>query len=283
MKETVREPEEGRPEKVYEGSTLNKMKIDRHQSSNWQNIAEIPEEQFEDYIQSKAEITTSGAVKIAKKLKTLEQRKELAEKGKGVKLDKSIDLRLGDFRNVLSDIEPINLILTDPPYTAEYLPLWGDLAKFAKNKLKDNGYLIAYSGQYHLPQVINYLSSELDYIWTFCLYHEGNTQIVNNVNVICRWKPILIFQKNKTKFKDTIQDYIILDKREKGYHNWQQGLPAIQKFIEYFTNPGDIVCDPFSGSGTVLLACKNSNRLFIGAEINIENYNITKERTQNGL
>ena len=263
--------------------TLSNLGITKNQSSNWQNIADIPEEQFEDYIKKQKEITTSGAVKIAKKLKTLEQRKELAEKGKGVKLDKSIDLRLGDFRNVLSDIEPINLILTDPPYTAEYLPLWGDLAKFAKNKLKDNGYLIAYSGQYHLPQVINYLSSELDYIWTFCLYHEGNTQIVNNVNVICRWKPILIFQKNKTKFKDTIQDYIILDKREKGYHNWQQGLPAIQKFIEYFTNPGDIVCDPFSGSGTVVLACKNSNRLFIGAEINIENYNIAKERTQNGL
>ena len=95
MKETVREPEEGRPEKVYEGSTLNKMKIDRHQSSNWQNIADIPEEQFENYIQTQKEITTSGAVKIARKLKILKQREDFAEAGSKIKTD--TPLICGDF------------------------------------------------------------------------------------------------------------------------------------------------------------------------------------------
>lgn len=195
-----------------------------------------------------------------------------------LKEDPNIKLYNCDFREL--DIEPnsIDLILTDPPYPKEYLPLWGDLAKFAKEKLKDHGYLIAYSGQYHMPEVINYLISELDYIWTFCLYHVGNTQIVNNVNVMCRWKPILIFQKGRSRFKQTIQDYIEFDRKEKAHHDWQQGLPAIQKFIEHFTNPGDIVCDPFSGSGTVALACKNTGRSFIGSEIDTESYNVARRR-----
>lgn len=195
-----------------------------------------------------------------------------------LKEDPNIKLYNCDFREL--DIEPnsIDLILTDPPYPKEYLPLWGDLAKFAKEKLKDHGYLIAYSGQYHMPEVINYLISELDYIWTFCLYHVGNTQIVNNVNVMCRWKPILIFQKGRTKFKQTIQDYVESDQREKTHHDWQQGLPAIQKFIEHFTNPGDVVCDPFSGSGTTALACKNTGRSFIGSEIDTESYNVARRR-----
>ena len=195
-----------------------------------------------------------------------------------LKEDPNIKLYNCDFREL--DIEPnsIDLILTDPPYPKEYLPLWGDLAKFAKEKLKDHGYLIAYSGQYHMPEVINYLISELDYVWTFCLYHVGNTQIVNNVNVMCRWKPILIFQKGRTKFKQTIQDYVESDQREKTHHDWQQGLPAIQKFIEHFTNPGDVVCDPFSGSGTVALACKNTGRSFIGSEIDTESYNVARRR-----
>ena len=183
-----------------------------------------------------------------------------------------------DFRELDIKPESIDLILTDPPYPKEFLPLWGDLAKFAKEKLKDHGYLIAYSGQYHMPEVINYLISELDYVWTFCLYHVGNTQIVNNVNVMCRWKPILIFQKGRSRFKQTIQDYIEFDRKEKAHHDWQQGLPAIQKFIEHFTNPGDIVCDPFSGSGTVALACKNTGRSFIGSEIDTESYNVARRR-----
>lgn len=195
-----------------------------------------------------------------------------------LKEDPNIKLYNCDFREL--DIEPnsIDLILTDPPYPKEYLPLWGDLAKFAKEKLKDHGYLIAYSGQYHMPEVINYLISELDYIWTFCLYHVGNTRIVNNVNVMCRWKPILIFQKGRSRFKQTIQDYIGFDRKEKAHHDWQQGLPAIQKFIEHFTNPGDVVCDPFSGSGTVALACKNTGRSFIGSEIDTESYNVARRR-----
>jgi len=195
-----------------------------------------------------------------------------------LKEDPNIKLYNCDFRKLEIEPESIDLILTDPPYPKEFLPLWGDLAKFAKEKLKDHGYLIAYSGQYHMPEVINYLISELDYIWTFCLYHVGNTQIVNNVNVMCRWKPILIFQKGRTKFKQTIQDYVESDQREKTHHDWQQGLPAIQKFIEHFTNPGDVVCDPFSGSGTTALACKNTGRSFIGSEIDTESYNVARRR-----
>jgi len=200
-----------------------------------------------------------------------------------LKEDPNIKLYNCDFREL--DIEPnsIDLILTDPPYPKEYLPLWGDLAKFAKEKLKDHGYLIAYSGQYHMPEVINYLISELDYIWTFCLYHVGNTRIVNNVNVMCRWKPILIFQKGRSRFKQTIQDYIDFDRKEKAHHDWQQGLPAIQKFIEHFTNPGDVVCDPFSGSGTTALACKNTGRSFIGSEIDTEAYNSAIRRLFNDV
>ena len=38
-----------------------------------------------------------------------------------------------------------------------------------------------------------------------------------------------------------------------------------------WSNPGDVVLDPFAGSGTTLRAAKDLNRHFIGIEIN-ENY-----------
>ena len=206
------------------------------------------------------------------------QRQLEAEKNKTIKLDSKIDLRFGDFKEVLKDIEPVDLILTDPPYPQEFLHLWEDLAFFAKHKLKDNGYLVAYTGQYHLPEVLQNLTKHLDYVWTFCLYHEGKTQIINGVNVICRWKPVLIFQKNKTKFTKTIQDYVVSEAREKDQHDWQQGLSGVKKFVELFSEQKDTICDPFSGGGTTALACKELSRNFVGAEIDEVTFNLSKGR-----
>jgi len=68
LKEQVRKPEEGRPEEGSEALTLIDMGIRKDQSSNWQRIADIPEEKFEEYIQKEKDITTSGAVKLAVKI-----------------------------------------------------------------------------------------------------------------------------------------------------------------------------------------------------------------------
>jgi site-specific DNA-methyltransferase (adenine-specific) len=36
--------------------------------------------------------------------------------------------------------------------------------------------------------------------------------------------------------------------------------------VKVWSNPGDLVCDPFSGSGTVAVACRGLGRRFVGAE-----------------
>ncbi|MBI4448398.1 site-specific DNA-methyltransferase, partial [Candidatus Woesearchaeota archaeon] len=46
------------------------------------------------------------------------------------------------------------------------------------------------------------------------------------------------------------------------------GLPSW--FIKLFTKPGDIVLDPFMGSGTTALAALNLNRDYVGVEIREE-------------
>ncbi|SNX54167.1 DNA modification methylase [Thermoanaerobacterium sp. RBIITD] len=215
-----------------------------------------------------------GSQKVKDAVKEINKQEEI-KKAEVVTLPPAaIDIRHGDFRNVLKNIEQVDAIITDPPYPKEFLPLWEDLGKFAAEKLKEGGYLVAYTGQFHLPEVFALLSKYLDYVWTFCLYHEGQTQIVNGVNVICRWKPVLIFQKGKTKFTKTIQDYIISEAREKDGHDWQQSMSGVKKFIELFTDVNDTVCDPFTGSGTTPKACKQLKRKFVGAEIDEETYKI---------
>jgi site-specific DNA-methyltransferase (adenine-specific) len=49
--------------------------------------------------------------------------------------------------------------------------------------------------------------------------------------------------------------------------------------VESWSNPGDIVLDPFAGSGTTLKAAKELNRRYIGIEVNPEYVEICKKRT----
>ena len=45
--------------------------ITKNQSSNWQRIASIPEPEFEKFIETSKEITTSGVFKLAKQVEQL--------------------------------------------------------------------------------------------------------------------------------------------------------------------------------------------------------------------
>jgi DNA modification methylase len=205
-----------------------------------------------------------------------DERDRLAEIGKTKKID--IDFRLGDFEEVFKDIPDgsIDCIITDPPYPYEFIEVWSKLSRVAKRLLKPNGYCIAYSGQMYLPEVMQRMSENLDYYWTFAVYHEGQTQIVNGINLMCRWKPVLIFQNGKKKIENTFQDYFISEQREKNGHDWQQSKSGVGYLIEMFTKEGDTILEPFAGSGTTIIAARDKKRNVIAAEIDEKTYNIAK-------
>ena len=50
------------------------------------------------------------------------------------------------------------------------------------------------------------------------------------------------------------------------------------KHIQSWSNEGDTVLDPFMGSGTTGLACKNTNRNFIGIELNTNYFELAKSK-----
>lgn len=214
--------------------------------------------------------------KEEKKEAKAEERRTLAEIGSKKTIE--IDFRLGDFEFVFSDIPDgsVDCIITDPPYPHEFIDCWSKLSRVAKRILKPHGFCIAYSGQMYLPEVLQRMSEHLDYYWTFAVYHEGNTQIVNGINLMCRWKPVLIFQNGKKKIENTFQDYFVSEKREKNAHDWQQSTSGVAYLVEMFTKPNDLIVEPFAGSGTTLLVANQKGRRIIGAEINEETYNIAK-------
>lgn len=61
-------------------------------------------------------------------------------------------------------------------------------------------------------------------------------------------------------------------------HPSEKPIDLMKILINNSSNEGDIVLDPFMGSGTTGIACKQLNRNFIGIEIDDGYFNIAKER-----
>ncbi len=67
---------------------------------------------------------------------------------------------------------------------------------------------------------------------------------------------------------------------EKVLHPATFAEPDIEKLIRFFTKEGDTVLDPFLGSGSTLVACRNTNRHGIGIELIPNWVAIAKNRLQ---
>ena len=67
----------------------------------------------------------------------------------------------------------------------------------------------------------------------------------------------------------------------KVYHSTQKPVALLEYLIKTYTNEGETVLDNCMGSGSTGVACLNTNRNFIGIELDENYFNIAKERIEN--
>ena len=177
------------------------------------------------------------------------------------------------------EAESVDIILTDPPYPREYLPCWGDLARFAVHALKPGGHLLALSGHPWLPEVFAQMNVPgLDYHFLRILQVSGTQG-----SVIDRWitrvacKPLLWYVKGREKHVH-VMDTVRGTGQDKAYHKWGQAVGEFYQMLVDYAAPGDVVCDPFLGGGTTALAAMERGCTFIGADIDAACIEITRER-----
>ena len=74
-----------------------------------------------------------------------------------------------------------------------------------------------------------------------------------------------------------------MDKQESGLHPTQKGVRMMQALIELTTRKGQLVLDPFAGSGSTLVAAKNLSRRYMGFEAEPEYIETCKNRLMDDL
>jgi len=187
-----------------------------------------------------------------------------------------------DIREDIAGIadESVDFIITDPPYPKEYLPLYGKLSELAARVLKKSGSLIVMVGQSYLPDVINLLAEKMTYHWCMVyLTPGGQSPQLFQKRVNTFWKPLLWFTKGKYE-GDYIGDVLKAppNDNDKRYHEWGQSFGGMKDIIERFTNPNDLILDPFLGGGTTGAAAVTMGRRFIGTDVEKKNIETSRAR-----
>jgi 16S rRNA G966 N2-methylase RsmD len=191
-----------------------------------------------------------------------------------------VDIRHCSVADLEVDRGSVALVFADPPYPAKYLPAWEALAEFAARALMSGRLLVAYSGQYHLPEVMYALECELQYVWLGTLVTPGHHNQVQRKHVRSAAKPLLFYSAGEYQLGPWFEDAYISERKSKEHHEWEQSLGAARYFIETLTSPGETVVDPFLGSGTTAVAAHQLGRRFIGCDTDEKAIFAAKERLQ---
>ena len=65
-----------------------------------------------------------------------------------------------------------------------------------------------------------------------------------------------------------------------GWHPTTKNLAVLERIIRAYSDTGDLVCDPFSGSGSTAIAALRLGRDFTGTEMDVEYWKQSQDRVQ---
>ena len=203
----------------------------------------------------------------------------------------------------------VDLVVTDPPYLIKSMNGGGFIKNRPYKKDLDNDLIKGFSESI-LDELCRVMKKINIYIWCskeqiawllsyfqnkranidLLTWHKTNPTPACNNNylpdteyiVFAREKGVKIYGTYQTKKKYYITPINSKDKKLYN-HPTVKPLEIIQNFIINSSLEGEIVLDPFMGSGTTAVACINTNRNYIGFEIDERYYKIAEKRINDSL
>ncbi len=91
-------------------------------------------------------------------------------------------------------------------------------------------------------------------------------------------------EKKRDSYKQEFTNYpksiLRFNRESKNVHPTQKPLELMEYLIKTYTNENEVVLDFTMGSGSTGVACMNTNRKFIGIELDDKYFNVAKERIE---
>jgi len=182
----------------------------------------------------------------------------------------------------------IDLILTDPPYglnkegvgNDRNLGIFYSILPESYRVLKEHSFFITFFSTKYLPEAFK--TNPFRYFWNFVLYCPNGR--VSSPIGMTKYMSCIVFKKGNPRMAKRGRDIFVdtpgrLVEPDEGYidHPTPKPKTFIKEMIKMFSRETSLVLDPFIGSGSTAVACKQTNRKFIGFEID-KNYCVIAEQ-----
>ena len=225
-------------------------------------------------------------------------------------------LMQGDCLELIKEIpdRSIDLIVTDPPYRVTSKGSAGNSGGMLQkpiNKqgkvfqfndvapedyipefyrvLKDGSHCYIMTNHVNLQKILNVSTNEGFKFIKSLIWNKGNK--IMGQYYMNQYEYILFFRKGKGKKINNCGTSDLLsipNKKTKGQdgknlHDTEKPVELMKILVENSSNVDDYILDPFMGIGTTGIACMNTNRHFIGFELDENYFKIAKERIEKGV
>ena len=218
-----------------------------------------------------------------------------------------------DYKNILKQLpdNSVDLIITDPPYKTTKRGIskntnTGGLVRSELGKqgkifehndvpikvfvpelyrvLKEGSHCYIMTNHVNLQEMLN-TCTESGFHFIKCLIWDKGNKIMGQC-YMSQFEYILFLRKGKHKKINNCGTSDILsipnkktkDENGKNLHDTEKPVDLMKILVENSSNESDLVLDPFMGIGSTGLACLNTDRKFIGIELDEKYFNIAKER-----
>jgi len=191
-------------------------------------------------------------------------------------------LILGDCMDVLPTLPKVDAVITDPPYGVGF--------KYESHDDTNVGYVEWCASWFALLQKVSDriaiscgISNLQDWPksdWTLCWHKPASMgRCFVGFN---NWEPVLLYGKAPRQIVDVFRATIVPDESLKG-HPCPKPLDWGLQLVEKLSEPGQIVLDPFLGSGTTGVAAIQLGRKFIGIEREPKYFDIACQRIEQAV
>lgn len=184
----------------------------------------------------------------------------------------------------------VDFILTDPPYLVRYKDREGRSVQndnqahwlkpaFAEcyRVLKPDSLMIAFYGWTQADKFINAWRSVGFRIVGHLVFRKTYSSKARFLRY--QHEQAYLLAKGEPKLPDhPIPDVIDMPYSGNKLHPTQKPVPALKTLIEAFTQPNDLVFDPFCGSGSTLLAAKITKRRYLGIDLDAKYHEVAVRR-----
>ena len=113
-------------------------------------------------------------------------------------------------------------------------------------------------------------------------YNKGMRKQQTENDVYGEFKQVEVKSEGK-RYPRSVIYYKTAETEGETFHKTQKPVSLLEYLINTYTNTGEVVLDNCMGSGSTGIACINTNRKFIGIELDDTYFNVAKERINNAL